>query len=286
MTWTFGQQIWNGLVTGIAYSVFAMGLTIIFGMMRVINMAHGEIYMLGAMLLYTFTTYLTLPFFAGVFLSAFTVALFGLVYNRVAIQPLLKEQPLATMISSMAVSVIIINLAEIFWNVDTRVIPTPFNGQIQIAGMILSELTIVLSAIGIGILIVLHLFLTKTTLGKMMRATAQDNIGASLVGINVKWMYGLTVAVSSLLAAVAGTIIGPIWNAYPGMGQDILLKGFAVVIVGGMGNAKGCVVAGLFLGVTEALFGQYVSSFYLNVYAFGLLVLVCLLRPQGVFANA
>lgn len=286
MTWTFGQQIWNGLVTGIAYSIFAMGLTIIFGMMRVINMAHGEFYMLGAMLLYTLTVWLGVPFFLALVLSALAVAVVGILFNQVAVRPLLSQQPLTIMLSSMAVSVIGVNLATIIWNTDTRVIPPPFEGEIHVAGLIMSNATIGLSLIGIGALVLLHLFLTRTVLGSIMRATAQDRVGAALVGINVKRVYSFTVAIAAMLAALAGGIIGPIWSASPTMGQDILIKGFAVVVVGGMGNARGCVITGLLLGVTEALFGQYISMFYRDVYAFAVLLLVCLVRPQGLFANA
>ena len=286
MTWTFGQQIWNGLVTGVAYSIFAMGLTMIFGMMRVINMAHGEFYMLGAMLLYTFTVWLGIPFFFALLLSAVSVGLIGVAFNGIAVRPLLSQQPLAIMMSSMAVSVIGINLATTFWNTDTRVIPTPMHGEIHVAGLILSNATIALSLIGIAALIGLHLFLTQTVLGAVMRATAQDRVGAALVGINVKRVYAFTVAIAAMLAALAGGIIGPIWSASPSMGQDILLKGFAVVVVGGMGNARGCVITGLLLGVSEALFGQYISMFYRDVYAFAILIFVCLVRPQGLFANA
>lgn len=286
MTWILGQQIWNGLVTGVAYSIFAMGLTIIFGMMRVINMAHGEFYMLGAMLLYTFTVTLQVPFFPALVASVAIVALVGVLFNLVAVRPLLNHDPMSIMVSSMAISVIGVNLATVVWNTDTRVIPTPFAGEVHLAGLIMSNATIALSLIGAGALVCLHLFLTRTVMGSMMRATAQDRVGAALVGINVKRVYGVTVATAALLAALAGGIIGPIWSAYPAMGQDILLKGFAVVIVGGLGNARGCVIVGLLLGVTEALFGQYVSMFYRDVYAFGVLVLVCLLRPQGLFAHA
>jgi branched-chain amino acid transport system permease protein len=286
VTWTFGQQIWNGLVTGVAYSIFAMGLTMIFGMMRVINMAHGEFYMLGAMLLYSFTVWLGIPFFVALFLSAVSVGLIGVAFNGIAVRPLLSQQPLAIMMSSMAVSVIGINLATTFWNTDTRVIPTPMHGEIHVAGLILSNATIALSLIGIASLIGLHLFLTQTVLGAVMRATAQDRVGAALVGINVKRVYAFTVAIAAMLAALAGGIIGPIWSASPSMGQDILLKGFAVVVVGGMGNARGCVITGLLLGVSEALFGQYISMFYRDVYAFAILIVVCLVRPQGLFANA
>jgi branched-chain amino acid transport system permease protein len=286
MTSVFAQQIWNGLVTGMAYVLFAMGLNLTFGIMGVINMAHGEVYMLGAMLLWTATAVLKLNFFFAMLLSVAAVGVFGVVFNRVGVKPIIGADALSIMLSTMAMSVILMYVAIIAWNVDTRPITTPFKGSRSLGGALLTDASLVLCAIGAATLVAVHFFLTKTTIGKAMRATAQDRIGASLVGINVYWIYAFTMAVASALAAIAGTIMGPIWVAYPGMGQDMLLKGFAIVVVGGMGNLRACVITGLLLGVTEALFSQYISMYYTDAYAFGMMVLVCLLRPQGLFSRA
>lgn len=284
--WTFGQQVVNGLVVGMGYSIFAMGLTLIFGMMRVINMAHGEFFMMGAMLIFTMTAVLHIPFFLALILAAAIVALFSIIFDRIAVQPLLNTQPLNVMISSMAISVIMVNLATIVWNTDTRNIPTPFSGQYTFAGVTISQTALALSLIGIGALVALWFFIEKTPTGRIMRAVAQDETGAALIGINVRAIYSITIAVSGALAAIAGGIIGPIWSAFPTMGENILLKGFAVIIVAGMGSARGAVLVGLGLGVSEALFGQYVSTAYTSAFAFSLLVLMCLIRPQGLFKNA
>ena len=286
MTSVFAQQIWNGLVTGMGYVLFAMGLNLTFGIMGVINMAHGEVYMLGAMLLWTATAVLKLNFFLAMLLSVAAVGLFGVVFNRVGVKPIIGADALSIMLSTMAMSVILMHVAIIAWNVDTRPITTPFKGSRSLGGALLTDASLVLCAIGAATLVAVHFFLTKTTIGKAMRATAQDRIGASLVGINVYWIYAFTMAVASALAAIAGIIMGPIWVAYPGMGQDILLKGFAIVVVSGLGNLPACVITGLLLGVTEALFSQYISMYYTDAYAFGMMVLVCLLRPQGLFSRA
>ena len=242
--------------------------------------------MLGAMILYTLTAS-GVHFLLALLITAIAVAAFGLLFDRVAIRPLLLAHPLTVLVSTMAVSVILMNGAMMILETWTRALSR------LLSGTVVSKLPVScspipasrLTAIGLGVLAAFYLFATKSTLGRMMRATAQDRIGASLIGINVKRMYSLTVAISAGLAALAGGIIGPIWVASPAMGQDILLKGFAIVIVGGMGNVLGCVIAGVGLGITEALFGQYASMYYRDVYAFGLLILVCLLRPQGLFAR-
>ena len=283
MTWVLGQQIWNGLVTGMAYILFAMGLNLIFGVLRVVNMAHGEVYMLGAMLLWTATSWLHMNFFLGLFLSVAIVGIIGLVSNRLAVKPLVEGPPLAIMLSTMGLSIIIMYGAMIIWNVDARSIVSPMEGNQNLHGAVLSNTSLVLCGVGVLSLIVLRPFLTRTTIGKALRATAQDRVGANLVGINIKSVYAFTMAVASALAALAGGIMGPIWVAYPAMGQDMLLKGFAIVIVAGMGNLPASVITGLLLGVTETLFSQYISMYYTDAYAFGIMILTCLLRPQGLF---
>jgi branched-chain amino acid transport system permease protein len=285
MTWVFGQQMWNGVVTGIAYILFAMGLNMIFGMLGIINMAHGEVYMLGAMLFWTMTGLLHLNFLLSFVLAVGFVAIFGIIFNRIAIRPILGADPLIIMLSTMAISVILMYGSMITWNVDARSIETPFTGKTLYHGIIFSHTSVVLCAIGIISLICLHVFLKIATVGKAMRATAQDHTGANLVGINVRRIYAVTMALASTLAAIAGGIIGPIWVSYPLMGQDMLPKGFAIVVVSGLGN-RGIgpiVITGLALGILEAIFSQYVSMYYRDAFAFGILLVTCFVRPQGLF---
>jgi branched-chain amino acid transport system permease protein len=253
--------------------------------LRVINIAQGEIYMLGAMLLWTLTTYIHLNFFVAMAISVVAVGLFGIVFYRVSVKPLLEADPLITMLSTMAMSFILMQGAQVIWNVDARNISTPFKKTIGIFGLGLPETSLALCAIGCAALIAVHFFLTKTTVGKAMRATAQDKVGASLVGIDIRWIFALTMILGSALAAICGGILGPIWVAHPRMGEDILLKGFSIVVIGGMGNLRGCIITAFLLGVTEALFSQYISMYYRDTYAFGIMVLVLLIRPQGLFAR-
>jgi branched-chain amino acid transport system permease protein len=187
------------------------------------------------------------------------------------------------MLSTMAASVILMYGGGLVWDVDARPIETPIGGSTALFGAVLTNESIVLCCMGVVTLIGLNYFLGNTTLGKAIRAAAEDKVGAGLVGININLIYSVTMGIAALLAAIAGGIIGPIWVADPSMGQEILLKGFAIVVVGGLGNLKNCVMVGLFLGITEALFSQYISMYYRDVYAFGIMVLVCLWRPEGLF---
>lgn len=283
MTSVFAQQVWNGLLTGMAYVLFGISLNLIFGVLGVINMAHGELYMLGALLLWVNTSLLHLEFFTSMILSVVAVSCFAVVINRVAIKPLIKD-PLTVMLATIALSIIISFGITVTFGSDSRVITTPFGGSLSVIGASIPIQSLVL--FGLGILALLGVFLLfGTRIGKAIRSTAQDRVGAGLVGINTNWVYAFTMIIASGLAGLVGGILGPIWIVYPTMGQDMLLKGFAVVIASGMGNLKACVIVGLVLGFTEALFSQYVSMYFKDAYIFGLMVMVCLLRPQGLFTK-
>lgn len=277
------QQIWNGTIKGVGYVLFAMGLNLIFGVLGVVNMAQGEFFMLGAMLLWAVMSFLGVNFFYAMLLSIAIVALIGIVINQIAVKPLIND-PLSVLLSTMAISSIFISGATIGWGSDARVITTPIEGTVSIGGASIPNASLMLCFIGVAALIGVY-FLLKTRIGKAIRATAQDRVGASLVGINIFWVHAVTMIVASALGALAGGIVGSIWVAYPGMGRMMLLKGFAIVVTAGMGNLEACAIVGLVIGVTEALFSQYVSMYYTDAYAFGILVLVCLLRPQGLFAR-
>jgi branched-chain amino acid transport system permease protein len=237
------------------------------------------------MLVWTLTSLLGLNFFLASFLSILITAALGAAFNRAAVRPLIEADPLIIMLSTMAMSVIFMYGGMTIWNVDARTIVTPFRGKTMLYGTVITNASLVLCSMGLAALGGLHLFLAKTTIGKLIRATAQDRTGAYLVGINVKWVYAFTMSLASALAAIAGAIIGPIWVAFPEMGQDMLPKGFAIVVVSGLGNLWGCVITGLLLGLTEGAFTHYVSLYYRDAYIFGIMILACLLRPQGLFGR-
>ena len=284
--WIIGQQLWNGLVAGMAYSLVASGLTLIFGIMKVANLAHGEFYMLGAMFVWVTISFLKINFFLAFLVSVFLVGLLGVGFYLIALKPLIDADPNSTMLSTMAVGFIFMYGAQIMFGADSRFISTPITGSHRFLRIAISNSTLMLFILGIFVLFGVYYFLSKTKIGKMMRATSQDKIGASLVGIDIKKIYAISMALAAGLAAVAGGIMGPIWVAHPRMGQEVLLKGFAIVVIGGMGNLKGATLLGFFLGLTEALFAQYVSMYYGNVYVFGIMILMLLIKSEGLFKQA
>jgi branched-chain amino acid transport system permease protein len=280
-----GQQIWYGLVTGGAYVVFASGLTLAFGVMRIINMAHGELCMLGAMLVYTLMAFLGMNLFLAACVSIAAVGLFGIILNRVAIQPVLGISPLNVLLSTLGVSLIMMHGGVAIWGAVPRQIKTPFTGVKDVFGVRISEESLALFVVGAIALTALHLVLTRAKIGKQVRAISQNMLGASLVGINTKRVQDYTMGFSAILGALAGILMTPIWSASPNMGQPMLVTGFVVVIVAGLGSIWGAVLVGLLLGVIEALFGQYVSTFYRAAFTYALMIIVLLLKPEGLFGR-
>ena len=286
MNWDIlGQQIWNGLLNGSIYVIFAAGLSLVFGVMRVINMAHGELTMLGAMLLFTVTSVVGLSYFAGAALVVVMMALAGFLVNRVTVRPFLGHSELVVILSTVALSFILLNGSLVVWGSTPKGVDKPFNEVLQVGGVYMTTAQILLVGVCFTAVLGLYLVLTRTKLGKMTRATGQNLLGARLIGINTTAVYDATLIIASGLAALAGVLIVLISAASPNLGQPLLITGFAVVIVAGMGNVGGAVAVGLFLGLTEALFGQYVSTFYRQGYLYVVMIIVLLLRPQGLFGR-
>lgn len=286
MDWViFAQMLWYGLERGALYVVFALGLTLGFGVMGIINFAQGELAMLGAMSVYTLMAFVGVPFFPAAAISIVAVALFGIIFNRIAVQPLIVKNPWSVLISTIAVSWILIHGGYALWGPHSYILDFPFPQVLNLGGVRISAGGITLVIVAAITVTALYLFLAKAKTGKVMRATAQNPTGASLVGINIDRIYVYTMVMASAFAAIAGIFLFPILATSPSMGQAVLLMGFVVVIVGGMGNVTGCVVVGLLIGIMEALFGQYVSMLFRGAFIYGIMIIVLLVRQQGLFAR-
>ena len=285
MDWaTLGQQVWNGLANGAVYVLFSLGLTLIYGVLRVINIAQGEFFMLGALTFWSLRKFLEMDFLVALVVSILMIAVLGFICNRLAVRPLLTASPLSTLLSTLAVSYVLINVAIILWPFP-QVVKLPWAGGLDLVGINISAASLFSIAAGAIAVTLLHLFVTRVRIGKEIEATAEDIEGAKLVGINVNRIYDLTFAIGAGLAAVGGILAAPLWQASTSMGQLVLLKGFAILVVAGLGSVLGCVVVGLLGGIGEALFGQYISMYYKEGFFYGIMILTLLLRPEGLFAK-
>jgi len=283
MSWiVIGQQMWNGLTNGVAYVIFALGLNLIFGVLKVTNIAHGEFFMLGAMLLVSLQEILGIDFFLALILSTLFGAGLGFLCNRIAVRPLLTASPLSTLLSTLAVSYILLNAGIIVWPFPKSVEP-PISGTLNLGVVSITGASLVTLGLGGLVIAGLYFFLSKVRMGKEIDATSQHMVGASLVGINVKKVYDLTFVIAGALAALGGGLVAPLWQANTTMGQYVLLKGFAIVVVAGMGNVLGCLWVGLLAGIAEALFGQYVAMYHKEGFLFGVMIISLLLKPEGLF---
>ncbi|MEM1984087.1 MAG: branched-chain amino acid ABC transporter permease [Candidatus Korarchaeum sp.] len=295
----FIEQTVLGLMMGGIYAAVGVGLTMIFGVMKLSNFAHGEFYMIGAFLTYTLVTalggdpYLLAP------VSAIAVGLVGIALNKIVFLSLYKElreakgaaafffQDLRFIMLTIGLSILFVDLALVLWGPIPIAIPSAFTSYVVKlpGGLSFSLARIMAFIVAMVSLVVLYTFLMTTKTGKAIRATSQNPSAAALAGINTYKIYDITMFISTSLAALSGGILGPIYNIYPTMGLDVVAKAFVVVITGGMGNIVGSMLAGFLIGLAEGWGGLIFGTEYRQVVAFLIMILVLWFRPQGILGG-
>lgn len=284
----FWQQLVNGLTLGSTYSLIALGYTLIMGVLNIVNMAHGEIFMFGAFVGLILVTYLNVNIFVAMIGAALTGAFLGILLERVALRPLRSKavSHLAPLISTIGVSIFLESVALKIFGPQSRDFPSVFTAVYEIGPMRVSLVQIVILAISFSLMLVLRFWLAKTRIGKALRATSENIETANLLGINTNRIIVLTVSLASALGSVAGVLVGLAFNAVePTMGITMGLKGLAVLILGGMGSITGAMVGGLILGIAEVFSVAYGSSSFRDAIAFGMIIVILFIRPQGLFGS-
>lgn len=282
----FVQYVINGLTIGGAYALIGIGLTMVFGIMRVVNFAHGEMYMLGAYFLFTFFTKTGVNFYLSMLLAIASVMGIGWVYEKLILKPLRRRSIETVMLSMIGFSLFIQNIAMLIWTPVPESIKSPFPlTAYTLGGLYFLPQRIMVICVAILLVILTHLLLKKTKIGKAMRATFQDLEAASLMGIKIDRIYSFTFVLGAGLAAASGTLMGPIFTVHPYIGNLANLKAFVIVIIGGLGSFTGAVTAGFLLGVFESLGAGYVSSGYQDAVGFILLIIILIYRPKGLFGK-
>jgi len=280
----FFQQLINGLTTGSVYALIALGYTMIYGILGLINFAQGEIYMCGAFVTVLLLATGKVNFFLAFALGMGAAGLLGVVLERVAFRPLRGFHPLVPLISAIGASIFLQSLALLLFGPNDRPFPIQFTfSTIKIAGLPVSTLQMAILAAALGFMGLLVVFVRYTTYGKAIVACALDRDTARLMGINVDRMVSLTFLLGSALSGAAGIMMAIYYNAtYPRMGLLPGLKAFSAAVLGGVGNIPGAILGGLLLGVAESLGAAYISSGFKDAIAFAILILVLLIRPQGI----
>ena len=285
----FFQQLVNGLTLGSVYAVIAIGYTLVFGVLNIVNMAHGGIIMMGAyigLLLVTVAGWGLFPALIGAMVGG---AILGYLLEVLALRPLRgkKVTHLAPLISTIGVSIFLESAALLVFGPQTRAFPTDYNQLMDFGLFKISEIQIISMGTAVVLMVLLTLLLNKTRIGKAVRATAENIETASLLGIHTRRIITFTVMLASALGAAAGVLIALSFNPIePTMGTSMGFKGLAVLIMGGLGNVGGAMAGGFILGVAEVFSVAYGASSFRDAVAFGLIILILFIRPQGLFAKA
>ena len=274
----------SGILIGGLYALAALGLTIVLGVMRIINVSHGAFYTLGAYFTFLFSVMLGMNYIAAFILSAVLVFAVGVVYERVLIKPIRKEE-LNVLILTFAAAFVIEEIVKFTFGPRYRNIPPYLSGTVTFFGGSVDVQRVFSFIIAIAIVALLILALRFTRVGKAMRMVAEDEEVAGILGINVERIQMVSFGFGAMLAAAAAALLSPIYLLYPAMGWDPLLKAFAIVIFGGMGSITGTVLTGIIFGVAEVLTGYYISPTWKTVVPFILLILIISIKPTGLFGE-
>jgi len=281
----FFQQLVNGIMLGAAYSLVALGLTLIYGILHIPNFAHGHKYMWAAFTSLFLVVNFHTNYWVSLVIAMVVLGFVGAGVERLVYRPLRNAPHVNSFIAAIGLLLFLESLSLIFWGADFRRFPTLYDKPIHIFGVAIT-LQRLLVIVGAALFIILlQVFIKRTWLGATIEAVAQNPEGAQLVGISIDRVSSLTFGIGTAMAAAAATLIAPIFLVYPTMGAMPNLKAFVVIIIGGMGSIPGAVIGGFMLGLIEALGGGYISTDYKDLFAFGALVTFLTLRPMGLFGK-
>ncbi|MBC7513638.1 MAG: branched-chain amino acid ABC transporter permease [Herminiimonas sp.] len=284
------QQLINALSLGSVYALFALGFTLVFGVLGVINLSHGAIFMLGSYAALLLVEKLAMPLWLALLAAMLVTGTIGLAVDYLVLKPLrARNAPhLTPMIATIGVAIMLTNLAQGLFGAENKRFPSgTIPEQSATFGQVhITAVQVGIVAISVILMIVLLAVMRRTQLGRALRAIAESPKAAYLLGINVEGLFYMTSFAAAALGGAAGVLVGLSFNAIsPFMGQPMLHKGIAVIILGGMGDIRGALIGGLFLGFAEVMSVAYISSDVRDAVAFGLLFLILLVRPSGMFGK-
>jgi branched-chain amino acid transport system permease protein len=280
------QILVNGLLQGGLYAVMALGLALVWGVLNIVNLAHGSFIMLGGYASWYLYTYASIDPFLGLPLTAIAMFAFGYVLQRGLLNLVIRAPMFNTLLITFGLEVVLTYLAQLVFSADFRTINPAYAGNSLVLGSLAVPLAR-LAAFGVALVLTvgLWLFLLHSRLGRAIRATAQNLVAARLYGVEPRHLYAMTFGLGIGLAGAAGTLYGTVSQINPYIGAALTAKSFAIAIIGGLENPLGVLVGGLFLGIVEAITTVYIGQTFADVASFGLLVLVLILRPSGLLGK-
>lgn len=282
-----GQQMINGISLGSIYALIALGYTMVYGIIRLINFAHGDIYMLGAYIAYFTTTVLKISFIPALLISMAGAATVGVIIERAAYRPLRNAPKIAVLITAIGVSLLLEYGGMLLVTPQPRTFPALFTTHtFTFGGLIVNSQQIIILVVSLVLMVTLTYVVQKTKIGKAMRAVSYDTDAARLMGIDVDRIISVTFAIGSSLAAAAGVLVGVYYNSIdPLMGVMPGLKAFVAAVLGGIGVIPGAMMGGVILGVIKALVSGFISSTFRDAAAFGILIIILLFEPAGLLGK-
>jgi len=283
-----GQQIFNGLTLGMCYALLAVGYSLVFGILSLVNFSHGSIYAFGAHTALLLVS-MNLGIVPAVLLSLVFTGLLGVLIDKTALEPLRKKNsiPIASLITTIGISNIIQNLLTVYFGSEKKAFPALFNfGVISIGNIQITWTQICICIVSLGLMLLLVLVVKKTKIGLAMRGCEQNPKAANLMGVNVNFVISFTFFLGGVSAAIAGSLISGYYQiVYPNMGYMAGLKAFAAAVLGGIGSIPGALVGGLLVGVSESMAATFLGSTYRDCMAFVILIIVLIVRPNGLFGK-
>lgn len=279
------QILVNGLMASLVYILMALGFTLIFGIMRVVNFAHGELYMMAAYLVYVLTALLGWNYYLSVLIAALALGVFGAALERVLFRRVLGRE-LQGMILALAISITLQAGAFILFGPNDLSAPRPISGVFDLGPVVISRDRVAIGLSALVVLFAFYAFMRYTKAGLAMRAVVQDEEIASIYGIRPKLIHPLAFGVGAMLAGFAGALMAPVYTIYPYMGLQPMMKAFIVVILGGLGSVPGAVLGGLILGLLESAFATLYNTTVATMVSFAIVVVILLFKPTGLMGRS
>lgn len=283
----FVQQLVNGIALGSIYALIALGYTMVYGTIRLINFAHGDIYMVGAFVGFYLINGLGLNVWLSLVLAAAICALLGVVIERVAYKPLRKSTRVAALITAIGVSYLLQNTMIFFYGAEVKAFPSPIKNKVyELFGIVINNKQLLILFLTVTLMIGLQFIVKRTKMGKAMRAVAVDEEAAQLMGIDVDRVISFTFVLGSSLAGIAGVLVGIYYNSISAtMGTTPGLKAFVAAVVGGIGSIPGAMVGGYLIGILETVVSFMGGSMYKDAAVYALLIVILLVLPAGLFGK-
>jgi len=280
----FLQQLVSGLALGCIYGLIALGFVLIYKATEVINFAQGDLMMLGGFVAYTYITIVGLNYWLGFLLAVLTMGVVGMIIERFVVRPILGFPLFSIIMVTIGLAFLLRSLAGMIWGTDDLKIEAPFSqGVLKIGDLVLAHDKLSVIVVTVILILVLYVFFNRTRLGTAMRATSENMLAAYYMGIPVKRVVSLVWAISAMVAGVAGVLLAPITFVHSNVGLALGLKAFPAAVLGGFGSIPGALVGGLIIGVVETMAGFYLPQGWKDVAPYIILLLVLLLRPEGLF---